>query len=411
VTLEVRTRPYLRTCARIWKPNGCRHLLVNSEYEVYIIVGFTLTTYMQETFCKILNIDNSWKATMFIFKTAKPYPSMSAHERNELRDKLFQAIEKGNLRKVKGLIKQDFDLESTTRIGGNTALHHACWYGQLEIVQYLIETCHVDTESKGVHEWTALFVAIKEGHSDIVRYLIDTCHVNTEAKDNVGNTPLHIASREGRIKIVKYLIETSHVNIDAKNNDGWTALLHASYNGHLDTVQYLIETCHADTNAKTTSDGRDALHHASSSGSCLVVRYLIEACHLDPQVADHDGRTAADLALKSCWRNVLLYLNAVKADVPCTKDHEDSGEVSSHAAKVDMPCTKEHGDSGEVSSQTASNSTLTSSSVTVNTTSDVSSSSNLVILQQQAAKIQQQEQVIQQLHEKIARLETPPQTL
>ena len=100
---------------------------------------------------------------MFIFKTTKPYPSMSAHERNELRDKLFLAIEKGNLRKVKGLIKQDFDLESTTRTGGNTALHHACWYGQLEIVQYLIETCHVDTESKGVTNGRPCLSLLRKG--------------------------------------------------------------------------------------------------------------------------------------------------------------------------------------------------------------------------------------------------------
>ncbi len=159
------------------------------------------------------------------------------------------AASEGNLVQMKECIHQGVDTEETDK-DGKTALHIASNNGQLEIVKYLIETCHVDKEAKDDTGWTALHFASRNGNLEIVKYLIEACNVNKEAKNNSGCTALHLASFFGHLVIVKYLIETCFVNKEAKSNNGSTALHFASQFGHLVIVKYLIETCHVDMEAK-----------------------------------------------------------------------------------------------------------------------------------------------------------------
>ncbi len=124
--------------------------------------------------------------------------------------------------------------------------------GNLDKVKYCVNN-GITKEAKDNDEWTALHFASWKGHLEIVKYLIDTCHVDTEAKNNLGSTALHYASRNGHLEIVKYLIETCQVDREAKINEGWTALHCATYEGHLEIVKYLIETCYVDKDAKNNN--------------------------------------------------------------------------------------------------------------------------------------------------------------
>jgi ankyrin repeat protein len=58
---------------------------------------------------------------------------------------------------------------------------------------------------------------------DVVKYLIQTCHANTEVTDNDGWTPLHFSSRYGYLDVVKFLIHQCHVNVELSNNASETA--------------------------------------------------------------------------------------------------------------------------------------------------------------------------------------------
>ena len=88
---------------------------------------------------------------------------------------------------------------------------------------------------------TALHIAIDNGHLEIVQYLIETGHVDAEARENHGSTALHIACTCGNLDIVQYLIEAGQVDIEAKNKSGQSARDIAMANNKSDVVLYLLE--------------------------------------------------------------------------------------------------------------------------------------------------------------------------
>jgi ankyrin repeat protein len=196
-------------------------------------------------------------------------------------DEFLEAAKNGNLRKVMLCIDKGIDVEVKAS-GGYTALHFSTYYGHLDIVKYLIETCNVDKEAK-----------TDEGYSS--------------STGNDGYTALHLASSIGNLVIVKYLIETHQVDIEAATNGGSTALHLASSNGNLMVVKYLIETCHVDIEAKTIY-GSTALHLAGLYGHLEIVQYLIETYQVDEEAKTYDGQTAYDLALTNGKINIIEYL-------------------------------------------------------------------------------------------------------
>lgn len=89
---------------------------------------------------------------------------------------------------------------------GWTFLTIAAAYGNLKLVELLINTykAHIDSEN-GDRE-TSLFLAIKKGHIDIAKFLIES-----GAKSNIttyyDETPLKVAEREGYTELVDLLIK------------------------------------------------------------------------------------------------------------------------------------------------------------------------------------------------------------
>ena len=58
--------------------------------------------------------------------------------------------------------------------------------------------------------------AAKEGKLTSVQYLVEQCHANVETKSNNGRTPINYASLNGHLEVVKYLYETCHAKITNK---------------------------------------------------------------------------------------------------------------------------------------------------------------------------------------------------
>ena len=99
---------------------------------------------------------------------------------------------------------------------------YAAATGKLDIVKECIRQ-GVDKNAKNMNRMTALHIASWNGNLEIVKYLIETCHVDKEAKNNNGRTALHCASANGHLEIVKYLVENGHIDKDAKDIDGRSA--------------------------------------------------------------------------------------------------------------------------------------------------------------------------------------------
>jgi Ankyrin repeats (3 copies) len=188
----------------------------------------------------------------------------------------LDAAKTGNLLKVKKYISNRVDVEvrSKTSQTGWNGLHYASANGHLNIVQYLMESCHADKERRDFNGCTPLCIACRHGNLNIVHYLIGSCKVDIEAKDYFFEcTALQIACRHGHVKIVQYLIQQGDVNMEAKDNEGWTALHHACEKGQLDIVRYLVESCRFNPHAKN-KNGLTAYDLAEKNHKTVVMQYL-----------------------------------------------------------------------------------------------------------------------------------------
>ena len=129
-----------------------------------------------------------------------------------------------------------------------TPLHSAAYYGDLEVVQKLIEyganigpedvygstPLHIASDGRDVKDRSAL-------QPSILRLLLERgADVNARAKD--GSTPLHTASKFGAPEVVRVLLEHG-ADVKAEDNDGRTALQVAerrSWDGDGDKVMKLL---------------------------------------------------------------------------------------------------------------------------------------------------------------------------
>ena len=61
-----------------------------------------------------------------------------------------------------------------------------------------------------------IFIAASEGKLTSVQYLVEQCHSDVETKDYLEYTPINIASEKGHLEVVKYLYEQCHAKITDK---------------------------------------------------------------------------------------------------------------------------------------------------------------------------------------------------
>ena len=236
---------------------------------------------------------------------------------------------------------------------GWTTLLYASFFGRLEVVKYLIETCHVDTGAKAYDGQTALHNASGNGSLGIVIYLIETCFVDKDVKDNDGHTALHCASDNGHLEIVKYLIETCLIDTEAKDIYSQSAYDIAVTSNKSEIAQYLLKVRLTSTSvtppqareeelksnqplptekeffgaakegnldklkhcvnngmnkeAKDNDEWR-ALHFASWKGHLEIVKYLIETCLVEKDARNNLGSTALHIATRNGHLEIVKYL-------------------------------------------------------------------------------------------------------
>ncbi|KAK2585143.1 hypothetical protein KPH14_008649 [Odynerus spinipes] len=133
---------------------------------------------------------------------------------------------------------------SSSNEHGSTALHVASFYGQVTIVDYLLNH-RADTNVTNNDSFTPLHYASMKGHQNIVLLLLHA-DANPTIADNYGNTPLHLASdrgHEGCVKALLYFAEHTNLLLDVNscNTDGDTPLHRASKWGYLGIIEVLLE--------------------------------------------------------------------------------------------------------------------------------------------------------------------------
>lgn len=240
---------------------------------------------------------------------------------NAMAGPLHDAVDRGDLEAVRGLLQKGADVNETTvdldRFG-RTALMLAAEEGHAEIARLLMEH-KANVNATDYYGRTALMWAAIGGHADVTRSLLEH-KAAVNVKDNYGLTALMSVAVKGFYEgaerkvpswlpvpglgrvaagntwhsvdrgkedpdVVKLLVKYG-AEVNAKDKDGMTAVIFAAGNNPA-LVRLLLEL----GATLTAKDSTIALTMAASSGSADAARLLIER-GADLNAKDKDGLTA-----------------------------------------------------------------------------------------------------------------------
>jgi len=176
------------------------------------------------------------------------------------------AAEEGKLEIVKYLFEQGVDIHKWNEY----ALKWSAYNGHLEVAKFLVE--HGADKSN----CRVLSDVIIQGHLDIAKYLI-------EANGYISPWLVEHASRLGRLELVKYLVGKG-ANVQA--TDAGAPLTAAARFGHIEVVKCLVEA-----GADIHYNYEEALRLAAYKNEVEIVKYLLEK-GADPRQVDYEDLVA-----------------------------------------------------------------------------------------------------------------------
>lgn len=177
--------------------------------------------------------------------------------------------------------------------------------------------------------WTPLHYAAKRGDVDVMQYLVETCHCDINAADRAGNTPLHQAMQYDCKDIVVYLVKHSPSIVEAKNLDDETVLHHAAFYNAWSSFEYLIRNSSLNIWAITKEpDNRTAIDIAIQKKHKRIVDSFVGKLKEDPNKTYGTDKNTAFHLLAECNEEgdaALLRINAIRdlieAKGDCTIDN------------------------------------------------------------------------------------------
>jgi ankyrin repeat protein len=204
---------------------------------------------------------------------------------------------------------------------GDTALCSAAWYGDLEMVQVLLDL-EADVNDRGINNWTPIYNASQGPYPrfspqsfnnpqllpDVARLLLErgadvNARIEHGSDDNLeGRTPLHTAANHGRVEVARVLLEYG-ANVGAEDNKGRTPLHDAAdyrwieanseraedyASGKVEVVRVLLE--HGANLGAKDNEGKSPLHKAAEYGNVEGVRVLLRH-GANVGAEDNKGRT------------------------------------------------------------------------------------------------------------------------
>ncbi len=178
---------------------------------------------------------------------------------------------------------------------GETPLHYACEYGNIECVKTLVLKGKVDVNKVSHRGHTSLYLACLRGRPEIVKFLVNllNCDPLVRSKKN-GNAAIHAACSKGHLDCLGYLVDVRNVDVDVLNDNGTSPLHFACEKGHINTIHHLLRSncnpCFADYNKDT------AVHIVSRNGHTQCLKLLFECGRIDINALNVRKRTPLHLA-------------------------------------------------------------------------------------------------------------------
>lgn len=186
-------------------------------------------------------------------------------------EEIHEASAKGDLERVKNMLRINPALLNMVDKTKNTPLHYAASSGKLEVVKFLIKK-GADLQAKNTYGWTALHSSSYNGYTSISELLI-TNGINIEDTDIFGWPPLFRAIQGGHKSMIEFLVERG-ANINATDRDGQTPLYLSVVKGEKEIVEYLLKK--DAKRALNKGDNETLLHLAASIGIVEIVDLLLK---------------------------------------------------------------------------------------------------------------------------------------
>ncbi len=142
-------------------------------------------------------------ASYMIFQVQAP-PDQTLPVNKQQVDEMVRAVMGGNLKKVQAALNSNLDINGFYNKDGLTLLMAAIYFGQNEIVKFLIDK-GADVNAKANNGGTSLILASLKGHEDVVKILLAK-GADVNAKTNEGLTALSAArykEHQGIVRILK----------------------------------------------------------------------------------------------------------------------------------------------------------------------------------------------------------------
>ena len=188
-----------------------------------------------------------------------------------LCDPIHSAAQKGDLSKVKELLKQDPSLASARDKMGKTPLHLAAENDHADVADFLLSSGADINAKDGNGSFTPLDLALSSFHyKDMVELLLAN-GADPNATSGQGLTPLQETAMRGQRDAAEMLLAKG-ANVNAADSKGNTALLWALMFGHLDMAKVLVDA-NADVNAKN-NQGVSTLFLAKRRGDTKMIDAL-----------------------------------------------------------------------------------------------------------------------------------------
>ncbi len=211
-------------------------------------------------------------------------------------DTFIQAIQEGNIGKVKTALSENPSLIKTKTEQGLSILLLAMYYrkndivnvllenkkdfdffeaaasGQLDFVKRILEKEPDILNQYAVDGFTALGLSCFFNQKEIAHFLLEEgADPNISSNNDFKVAPLHSAAAISQIGIVNILLQHG-ANINAKQSSGVTALHSAAHNGAVEIVKLLLQNG-ADKEAKT-KDGKSVLAFAKEGDFKEIIKLL-----------------------------------------------------------------------------------------------------------------------------------------
>ncbi|KAM3918899.1 ankyrin repeat domain-containing protein 35 isoform 2-T2 [Leptodactylus fuscus] len=203
---------------------------------------------------------------------------------NRQDQKFFEAVEKGDAKKVSSLLSKKQVRATKTGPSGQSAFHLAASRGLADCITAILSH-RVEINAKTDDGCTALHLAASNCHPECVKLLLQH-GAHEDSIDFHSRTPLHCAATSGCVSSVLLLCDAEDTLLDAADDDGRTPLMIAAQRNHPTVCSLLL-----DRGAQVDLFDRDkktALLLACEKGNIQAAETLITK-GADPTVRDNKG--------------------------------------------------------------------------------------------------------------------------